>query len=199
MTDQRPAPRFNVARHLPRAREIEKRCEGIARPRIAEIGVEIGLFTEALLYLMPHAHVLMVDNWAVAEDQPAEYRATRDPSALRDGGDQAIRRARAKAVAKAHATRCDLIDAPSIEAATRIRRESLDLVFIDADHSEAGVRADIGAWTGKVKPGGWIGGHDYDNPSPDYDFSGVARAVHAVFGDDGPVENGGGFTWWVQL
>lgn len=36
-----------------------------------------------------------------------------------------------------------------------------DMVFIDADHTEAAVRADLLAWRKHVKPGGVLCGHDY--------------------------------------
>lgn len=49
----------------------------------------------------------------------------------------------------------------SLDAATQFEDESLDMVFIDANHSEEAVRADIDAWFPKVKIGGLIGGHDY--------------------------------------
>jgi len=38
--------------------------------------------------------------------------------------------------------------------------EPIDLIFIDADHEYAAVRADWNAWKAHVKPGGWIGFHD---------------------------------------
>ena len=38
---------------------------------------------------------------------------------------------------------------------------SLDFVFIDASHEYADVKDDIQAWIKKVKPGCYIGGHDY--------------------------------------
>lgn len=53
-----------------------------------------------------------------------------------------------------------------------------DAVFIDADHSEEAVSRDIAAWWPKVKPGGILAGHDYDEP-------GVNAAVKKAF--DGPV------------
>lgn len=46
------------------------------------------------------------------------------------------------------------------------------MVYIDADHNYEPVKADIRAWLPKVKPGGWITGHDYYWP-----FPGVLRAV----------------------
>lgn len=53
-------------------------------------------------------------------------------------------------------------------------RESVDAVFIDADHREEAVRADIAAWLPIVKPGGILAGHDIDEP-------GVRAAVSASF------------------
>ena len=53
----------------------------------------------------------------------------------------------------------------SIDAASLYKDLSLDFVFIDGDHTYAGVRADIAAWLPKIKNGGIIAGHDYDNNS----------------------------------
>lgn len=44
-------------------------------------------------------------------------------------------------------------------------------VFLDADHSEESVAADIAAWRPKIKARGWLGGHDY------HTFPGVKAAV----------------------
>jgi SAM-dependent methyltransferase len=49
----------------------------------------------------------------------------------------------------------------SVEASKRYADASLDFVFIDADHSYAAVARDIDAWRPKVKPGGWLSGHDF--------------------------------------
>lgn len=57
-------------------------------------------------------------------------------------------------------------------AAPNFENESLDLVFIDADHSYEAVKADIAAWEPKVRPGGILCGHDYGV------FPGVTRAVN---------------------
>lgn len=61
--------------------------------------------------------------------------------------------------------RARLIKGPSVEVAASIPDESLDFVFIDADHTEEGVTADIKAWTPKLKPAGWLTGHDTHFPS----------------------------------
>jgi predicted O-methyltransferase YrrM len=41
-------------------------------------------------------------------------------------------------------------------------RGPADLVIIDGDHSDRGVRADIAAWLPHVKPGGLVAFHDYE-------------------------------------
>ena len=50
---------------------------------------------------------------------------------------------------------------------------SLDFVYIDAEHTFEAVSADIRLWLPKIKPGGAIGGHDYDSAK----HPGVRRAV----------------------
>ena len=49
----------------------------------------------------------------------------------------------------------------SVEAAKRFTDESLDFVYLDADHSYEAVRDDIAAWWPKLKPGGLFAGDDY--------------------------------------
>ncbi len=48
-----------------------------------------------------------------------------------------------------------------MKAAERFRDGVLDAVYIDGDHDEKNVRADVAAWRPKLKPGGLLMGHDY--------------------------------------
>lgn len=66
---------------------------------------------------------------------------------------------------------------PSIIAAELYKNESLDFVFIDAEHDYDNVKIDISTWYPKIKPGGIIAGHDYNS----YDFPGVKAAVDEFF------------------
>jgi predicted O-methyltransferase YrrM len=63
----------------------------------------------------------------------------------------------------------------SLWAASFIRND-LDFVFIDANHEYESVKADIAAWLPKVKRGGMLAGHDYDD-----NFPGVKQAVNEAF------------------
>lgn len=49
----------------------------------------------------------------------------------------------------------------SVDMARNFEDETLDLIYIDADHREPAIRADLSAWVPKVKKGGFVAGHDY--------------------------------------
>lgn len=53
-----------------------------------------------------------------------------------------------------------LIDAKSVEAATQFENNSLDVVFLDADHRYEFIKQDIDTWLPKLKQGGLLAGHD---------------------------------------
>lgn len=59
----------------------------------------------------------------------------------------------------------------SLEAVENFKQ--VDFVFIDATHTYDAVKADLAAWMPKIKPGGFIAGHDYD-------WKEVARAVDEI-------------------
>jgi len=72
---------------------------------------------------------------------------------------------------------------------------SLDLVFIDADHSEESVLRDLQAWLPKLRPGGILSGHDYGAPH----HPGVKRAVDRAFAESAhPVHLDDNKVWWTR-
>ena len=64
-------------------------------------------------------------------------------------------------------------------------------VFVDADHSYEGVKADIAAWLPLMAKGGILAGHDYDPQ-----FPGVIKAVDEAFG---PGKAAPPSSWRVRL
>jgi predicted O-methyltransferase YrrM len=90
-----------------------------------------------------------------------------------------------------------IIESDSSEAAQQFPDKHFDFVFLDADHTLTGVRKDITAWAPKVKPGGWLCGHDYGKGGV---TSGVDIAVHQfVERVRRPLELGENYTWFVEL
>lgn len=53
----------------------------------------------------------------------------------------------------------------STQASHLYEDESLDFVFIDADHTKEGITSDLSCWFPKIKHGGVLAGHDYDYPA----------------------------------
>jgi predicted O-methyltransferase YrrM len=78
----------------------------------------------------------------------------------------------------------------SLEAAKALA-VTADLVFIDGDHREEAVIADIEAWRPHVRPGGILCGDDYNvEPCP-----GVAPAVRRAL----PGHQVNGRIWWTEI
>lgn len=66
---------------------------------------------------------------------------------------------------------------PSVLAAKDFVGKPIDLVYIDANHDYVPVSEDIRAWWPKIKIGGYIAGHDYNDLHP-----GVVNAVNDILG-----------------
>ena len=49
----------------------------------------------------------------------------------------------------------------SLDVSKTVQDNSLDFVYIDAIHTTEAVLSDMNYWWGKIKPGGWLCGHDY--------------------------------------
>jgi cephalosporin hydroxylase len=66
----------------------------------------------------------------------------------------------------------------SWEGAQHFEDNSIDFLFVDADHVYEAVKKDIAAFLPKMKKGSIISGHDYNWQHP-----GVLQAVDEAFGD----------------
>lgn len=135
--------------------------------RGAELGIADGRTATKLLSRCPGLALICVDLWA---PQPMAEIETYE------AWDHEAHERTARARLGAFQSRCKIVKASTLDAADDVEDGSLDFVFIDADHSEAGVRADIAAWRPKVQAGGMVLGHDISWP-------GVRAAVEGAFGD----------------
>jgi predicted O-methyltransferase YrrM len=71
----------------------------------------------------------------------------------------------------------EIIPLPSVEAACRFPDVHFDFVFIDASHKFEWTKADILLWYQKMKAGGVLAGHDYN----DMEGAEVKQAVNIMF------------------
>jgi len=116
---------------------------------MAEIGVEKGLYSDCLLKKIPDLKLYCIDPWKIYID-------------YRQGMESATEKyyKHASELLKDRAT---LIRKYSLDAVKDFENESLDMVFIDANHDFQNCTNDIVEWEKKVKKGGIIAGHDYCN------------------------------------
>lgn len=137
--------------------------------RGAELGVLDGATYFHLLARNPGLTLIGVDAWRYGEEINAGH------DGHRTWRKYPLEQYRQKVLAGAAKVgdRAVIMESSTVDAAAGVEDGSLDFVFVDADHTEPGVRADIAAWLPKLKPSGWMLGHDYDHP----DFPGVKRAV----------------------
>lgn len=69
----------------------------------------------------------------------------------------------------------NIVRLDSISASKAYQNNSIDFIFIDADHSYDAVKSDLKNWLPKIKDGGIIAGHDYG-------YDPVNKAVSDLFG-----------------
>lgn len=117
-----------------------------------EVGVERGHYSKVLLVENPKLHLYCVDAWAAYDG----YREHVPQERL--DGFYLETDARLNSVAPGRYT---LIREYSLKAAQSFEEESLDFVYLDANHTYDDVTADLEAWAPKVRPGGIVSGHDY--------------------------------------
>jgi predicted O-methyltransferase YrrM len=135
----------------------------------AELGVHLGTTSEYLLKHFPDLSLVGVDFFGYP---PHEVFGPARPSAVHEE-----KRAKVEAIYAQYGTRARLIAKPTHEAAAEVAAGSLDFIFVDADHRYESVKDDIARWMPKLKPSGWMIGHDYLEH-----FDGVFRAVNEAFG-----------------
>lgn len=197
-----PTVAADLAENMPatpaeqRAGEILSRIDGIENAKGVEVGVFAGDMSRVLLRQKSDLHLTMVDSWegagAAYDGDSGDFHAALTQDAQDNYYEAASRRT------KFAQFRRDVVRLRSNEAAMSISPASQDFVFIDADHSYEGCKADIEAWGSRVKPGGWLCGHDYENT--EYPKFGVTQAVDEFVAGKGlELELGNNFCWFVKL
>ena len=154
----------------------------------AEIGVWRGYLSSVLL-CRPDVVLFMVDSWLGIEGFGEQYSPKVQPEC----------KEAAVTNTKYAGRRAQILHMDSKDASERIKDKTLDFVFIDADHSYEGCRKDIEYWLPKVRLGGLIGGHDYNNPRFDFGKE-VKKAVdEAAQRNHWTLDLGRNTTWFAHV
>ena len=127
-------------------------------------GVELGvLYGQTLAYLLQNNQYLRligVDIWEPTADYPGDRQEHREACYL---------------LQDIFPERLILIEADTADAHIWLADASHDFVFVDADHSYSAVCRDLELYRPKVRPGGFLCGHDYGHVS-------VSNAIRDTLG-----------------
>jgi hypothetical protein len=142
--------------------EYIARTLGMTGGVIAEVGVLRGTFAKSLQDALAPSRMYLVDPWQAFP--PSEFSDYTSYS-----------QAKWDAIAASVASRFPppvnvILRMTSEEAAQHVPDGSLDMVYLDGNHAYEHVAQDLRLWFQKVRPGGFIAGHDIDRKS-------VGRAV----------------------
>lgn len=160
-----------------------------------EIGVESGAYSKRLLEVNPDLFLYSVDPWEAHRG----YRDHTRQSKLDRFYEETV------AALKPFGIRSKIFRKFSMDALKLFDDDSLDFVYIDANHSFVTVAQDIYHWSKKVKRGGIVSGHDYTRYAHQEANIHVFQVVNGytdaygirpwfVFGNEGEVKN-----WmWVK-
>lgn len=157
---------------------IHREAERILRPpsRVAmlqrvpqggvavEIGVFRGAFAEHIRTILHPSRLLLIDGWRAPYPHPLHHDPEESYRIVerKFGDDPCV----------------DILRGESVETIAGLRDESIDFAYVDADHRYGSCLADMEALWPKMRPGGWLCGHDFC----ELRWFGVVRAV-AVFCD----------------
>jgi hypothetical protein len=128
---------------------------------VVEVGLGFGDFASYLVQSCPEMVLRSVESWQgkfmrrQMKDCRDEVMARMEKFILSDYYDYGV------------------IEKSSQEASEMFTDGSLDVVYIDADHSYRGVKSDVNYWFKKIESGGLFCGHDYKEEG----VPGVKRAV----------------------
>lgn len=115
-----------------------------------EVGVAAGEYSEILCQKNPKMKIYGIDPWKPYKD----YRDYTRSATFASLYDEAVKRL-------SKYPNYVFINEFSKNALERFDDNSLDFVYIDANHKEPFISEDIAGWNRKVKPGGILSGHDY--------------------------------------
>jgi predicted O-methyltransferase YrrM len=154
-------------------------------------GVELGLWKGRTYFHMldrcPELELVGVDQWMYHPERKSIPGGETYERWNMPGLEKTVR-----TQAKKYGDRAVLLKSATVSAAKYFQEGFFDFVFIDADHSEAGVRSDIEAWKPKVRAGGFLTGHDIMWPTVEK----VVRELVPGYQQNGTHSDA---CWYIQI
>lgn len=117
----------------------------------AEIGVRKGMFSKWLALKVKGLKLYCVDPYT-SYDGYSEYKDQKELNSIEEEAHKRLGN-----------LNCEFINKFSMDAVKDFEDNSLDFVYIDANHAFEYVVNDINEWQKKVRPGGIVAGHDYSD------------------------------------
>lgn len=122
--------------------ELAKYFAELGFKKGAEIGVAKGYYSKVLLDNIPDLQLLCIDTWDEGvKPRHGHYEQACETLSAYPGA--------------------TIICKTSFKAVKDVPDESLDFVYLDADHRYKAIKGDINKWAKKVRSGGIVAGHDY--------------------------------------
>ncbi len=145
---------------------------------IVEIGVWRGRFSNVLLNTMKPKKLYLVDPWAATTEDEAEDALTTAKNAAQM--EQIFNAVKNRFSDQISSGQVEIRRDYSGNALKAFDDASIDLVYIDGDHTYEGVKTDLDLAWQKIKPSGYIMLDDYHRRG--WWGDGVLRAVHEFIG-----------------
>jgi Methyltransferase domain len=166
--------------------EHRKACVALATAAgaktIVEIGVKSGRLSRMLAEVPTLKHLFLIDSWeGETKDRQPPYFLPYNQQSMDACASTVKEWARTE-------PKVTVLHMRSTRAA-RLIANTIDFVYIDGDHTAAGVTADIETWFPKVKSGGIVCGDDYNMPT-------VQEVVDTLLPNRQIDANGR--LWWVR-
>ena len=172
-----------------------------------EVGVEKGKNAQTMFEIIPNLKLFGVDPYKQHPQASYAYHA-----ALRNWDAQYLHNCKRQCLKRMKGRNFTLLQGFSEDMVNRIKDNSLDFVYIDADHSYDFVMQDMILWGRKIKKGGIMSGHDYYYDKDESarrtkvtqainDYTRVHNIEFYITSEDHSVEKGDIYpSWfWVKL
>lgn len=127
----------------------------VSESRIVEIGAYVGDATN--IFAQHFKEVFVIDPWKNGYDDKDAASYQHDMKIIEKQFDDNIM-AVYKNVTK--------IKGKSVEVSNDFNNVFFDVIYIDGEHTYSAVSRDIYSWKDKIKPGGFLAGHDYQGRFP---------------------------------